>query len=130
MIDCSKTENFLAEKARMTKTNKLGFCGIGCRKCPLHIGDNGTMFTCTSLEKLYPKDAIAIVQRWSDEHQPKTYLTELLEKYPNVLLGDDGTPNFCPYRLGSMNIDDCREDHNCVKCWSQSIPIEDGEENA
>lgn len=128
MIDCSKTENFLAEKARMTKTNKLGFCGIGCRKCPLHIGDNGTMFTCTSLEKLYPKDAITIVQRWSDEHPQRTYLAELLEKYPNVLLNDDGTPEgMCPHQLGLKDsIADCKIGYDCVACWSQLI--KDGEE--
>lgn len=65
---------------------------------------------------LYPEKAIAIVQKWSDENPQKTFLSELLKNYPNVSLGDDGTPNFCPYRLGLMNIDDCREDYNCVKC--------------
>lgn len=45
----------------------------------------------------------------------------------NAPLDDSGTPYFCPYRLGLMSIDDCRKDRNCVKCWNQPIPIEDGE---
>ena len=28
--------------------------------------------------------------------------------------------------LGLMSIDDCRNDRNCVNCWNQPIPIEDG----
>nr|WP_303667679.1 hypothetical protein [Ruminococcus bromii] len=75
---------------------------------------------------LYPEKAIEIVQKWSDEHPQKTYLSELLKNHPNTLLNDDGTPTFCPYRLGLMGADDCRKDGNCVKCWNQ--PIEDGEE--
>lgn len=34
-------------------------------------------------------------------------------------------PTFCPYRLGLMGADYCRNDGDCVKCWNQ--PIEDGE---
>ena len=80
MIDCSKTENYFAEKQRMTKKHK------------------------------------------------KTYLTELLEKYPNALIGDDGTPEgLCPHYLGLKdNIDACKKGYNCAECWNQ--PIEDGEE--
>lgn len=52
--------------------------------------------------------------------------TENYKNHPNFLLNDDGTPAFCPYRLGLMGADDCRKDDNCVKCWNQ--PIEDGEE--
>lgn len=139
MIDCSRTENYFAEKQRMTKTtNKLGFCGfcgfcgIECRECPLYVENNDPMFTCTSLEKLYPEKAIAIVQKWSDEHPQKTYLSEFLKKYPNVQFYDTGIPKgICPYDLGLdlglMSIEGCRNDRNCVKCWNQ--PIEESESN-
>lgn len=128
MIDCSRTENYFAEKQRMTKTtNKLGFCGfcgfcgIECRECPLYVENNDPMFTCTSLEKLYPEKAIAIVQKWSDEHPQKTYLSEFLKNHPNILLNDDGTPTFCPYELSLISVDNCRNDGDCVKCWNQAI---------
>lgn len=71
------------------------------------------------------RKAIEIVQRWSDEHPQKTYLSEFLKHYPNTLPDDDGTPKgVCLYALGLINKDDC--DNNCVKCWNQLI--EDGEE--
>lgn len=128
MIDCSKTENYFAEKRRMTKrTTKNGLCKLGCSNCPLCSINNNKGQSCTAFEMLYPEKAIEIVQKWSDEHPQKTYLSELLKNHPNTLLNDDGTPTFCPYRLGLMGADDCRKDGNCVKCWNQ--PIEDGEKN-
>ena len=125
MIDCSKTENYFAEKLRMTKRTREEGCKIKCSECPLSCQNNGTSeFTsCITFEMLYPEKAIEIVQRWSDEHPQRTYLSEFLKNYPNAPLEDDGTPNFCPYRLGLMSKDNCRKDHNCVKCWN-----EDGEE--
>lgn len=134
MIDCSKTENYFNEKLKMTKKHKLNggayICELNCTDCPLNSSNNGSsdMMSCSDFETIYPQKAIAIVQKWSDEHPKRTYLTELLKIFPNTPLEDDGTPNFCPYRLGLMNEDDCRKDRNCVECWNQPIPIEDGEE--
>lgn len=131
MIDCSKTENYFAEKRRLTKRRKIYgnayMCKIDCANCPLNSSNNGTndMTSCSDFEALYPEKAIAIVQKWSDEHPRKTYLSEFLKNYPNAPLDDDGTPNFCPSHLGFMSIDDCRKDHNCVKCWNQ--PIEESD---
>lgn len=127
MIDCSKTENYFAEKLRMTKRTRRQGCKIKCSECPLSSQNNGTSdsMSCITFEMYHPEKAIAIVQKWSDEHPQKTYLSEFLKNHPNALLNDDGTPTFCPYRLGLMGADDCRKDGNCVKCWTQ--PIEGGE---
>lgn len=125
MIDCTKVANYLAEKRRMTKRAKNGLCKLGCSNCPLCSMNNNKGQSCTAFEMLYPEKAIEIVQRWSDEHPQRTYLTEFLKHYPNTLPDDDGTPaGVCLYALGLINKDDC--DNNCVKCWNQ--PIEDGEE--
>lgn len=127
MIDCSKTENYLAEKARMTKRAGDGVCHIKCVDCPLGTTNNGINVLCSDLEMLYPEKAIEIVQKWSDEHPQRTYLTEFLKHYPNAQLRIDGIPKgVCPYALGLTDIDDC--DDNCVECWNQPIEIEEGEE--
>lgn len=118
MIDCSKTKNYFAEKQRMTGQRKDGVCKLDCSDCPLSSSNNGTGISCSHFETGYPEKAIAIVQKWSDEHPQKTYLSEFLKHYPNALLDKNGTPgNVCPYDLGLMSMDDCRDD--CVECWNQ-----------
>lgn len=127
MIDCTKTEQYFAEKQRMVKLQTGEVCEISCEECPLSSMNNGEGIVCSDFETCYPEKAIEIVQRWSNAHPQKTYLTELLDKYPNVLLNDDGTPEgICPHQLGlKSSIVDCKKSYDCVKCWSQII--EDGE---
>lgn len=129
MIDCSRTENYFAEKERMTKKHKLNHggysCKLNCADCPLsHLNNDSTMMFCSDFETCYPEKAIAIVQKWSDEHPPKTYLSEFLKNYPNAPLVHDGTPEICLRKLGLTDIKTCRVG-GCVECWNQ--PIEDGE---
>lgn len=123
MIDCSRTENYLAEKQRMTKKHKPNagayICELDCLDCPLSHSNNGIGEPCFGLETNYPEKAIAIVQKWSDEHPQKTYLGEFLKNYPNAPLNRDGVPKMCLYVLGFMSMDDCRE--GCIECWNQPI---------
>lgn len=125
MIDCTKTEQYFAEKQRMVKLQTGEVCEISCEECPLSSMNNGEGIVCSDFETCYPEKAIEVVQKWSDEHPQRTYLSEFLKHYPNAPLDDDGAPKVvCPSALGLMNIDDC--DDNCIKCWNQ--PIEVGEE--
>lgn len=98
MIDCSRTENYFAEKQRMTKKHKLNHggyaCKLNCADCPLSHLNNGSTMLCSDFETFYPEKAIKIVQKWSNEHPQKTYLSEFLKNHPNALLNDDGTPTF------------------------------------
>jgi len=121
MIDCSKTENYFAEKQRMTKRQKGGICELHCCDCPLCSKNNGTseILSCTSFEMHYPEKAIESVQKWSNEHPQKTYLSEFLKNYPNAPLNRDGVPKMCLYVLGFMSMDDCRD--GCIECWNQPI---------
>lgn len=128
MIDCSRTENYLAEKQRMTKKHKPNageyICELDCLDCPLSHSNNGIGEPCFGLETLYPEKVIAIVQKWSDEHPQKTYLSEFLKNYPNAPLADNGTPDICPEKLGLTDIKKpCFGD--CVECWNQ--PVEESE---
>ena len=130
MIDCSRTENYFAEKRRMTKRSKIYgnayICKIDCANCPLNSLNNGTndKISCSDFEAFYPEKAIAIVQKWSDEHPQKTYLSEFLKNYPNAELDCKETPKrICPHALGLTDIDGC--DNNCVRCWNQ--PVEESE---
>lgn len=125
MIDCTKTEQYFAEKQRMVKLQTGEVCEISCEECPLSSMNNGEGIVCSDFETCYPEKAIEVVQKWSDEHPQKTFLTEFLKNYPNAELDCNGTPKrICPLALGLMDIDDC--DDNCIKCWNQPFP--EGEE--
>lgn len=54
MIDCTKTKNYFAEKARMTKKDKLGRCKLYCGECLLNNKNNGTSenLLCGAFEAL------------------------------------------------------------------------------
>lgn len=130
MIDCSRTENYFAEKQRMTKRYKMdggGYvCKLECTDCPLNHSNNdsGDMMSCSDFETIYPERAVAIVQKWSNERPQKTFVTEFLRNYPHAVVNGDGIPNsVCPYDLGLMNKHDCRK--TCIECWNQ--PVEGGE---
>lgn len=84
MIDCNITKNYLSEQARMTKSSDVGVCRILCTRCPLSRFNNDEEMLCTELELSRPEKAIAIVQKWSDEH-PQT--TELLKRAPGNNVG-------------------------------------------
>ena len=120
MIDCSKTENYMHEKARMTKSVVNGVCHIRCTDCPLSRFNNNEKIVCSELELRHPEKAIAIVQKWSDEHPQRTYLSEFLKNYPNAKLDEDGTPHkLCPWHLGLISVNSCH--NNCVRCWNQPV---------
>lgn len=142
MIDCTKTTNYFNEKLKMTKRTKNGLCEIKCGNCPLCSNNNGEGLSCPDFEMYYPEKAVKAVQRWSDEHPQRTYLSEFLKNYPKAqlrtvllysqleaveagIISPEIPKCICPYHLGLMSSDDCRKDHNCVECWNQ--PIEDGE---
>lgn len=131
MIDCNITKNYFIEKVRMTKRHKLksgGYaCKLDCTDCPLSHYLNGLGVFCSDIERIYPEQAISIVQRWSNAHPQKTYLTELLKIFPNTPLNDDGTPKgICLHELGATSLDNCEVDNACAKCWNQTV--EDCEE--
>ena len=112
MIDCNITKNYLSEQARMTKSSDVGVCRSRF--------NNDEEMLCTELELRHPEKAIAIVQKWSDEHPQRTYLSEFLKNYPNAKLDEDGTPHkLCPWHLGLISVNSCH--NNCVRCWNQPV---------
>ena len=71
--------------------------------------------------KEHPDDAIAIVQKWSDEHPVLTWqgkLKELLPHAPIAELMND----YCPAQIfgneAPKSTDLCESQAACVKCWN------------
>lgn len=109
MIDCNITTNYFSKKKRMGR-QASGVCKLRCTDCPMGMRNNGIGVTCSDFESSYPEQAIEVVQRWSNAHPQKTFLTEFLKNYPNAQLRIDGIPKgVCPYALGLINRDDCQK---------------------
>lgn len=115
MIDCSKTKNYLSERNRMCKSNE-------CEECALGSYLNGKDKACNAFEDCYPDKAIKIVQKWSNEHSKKTYLTDFLDKHPNAPLTNGIPSSLCPYCFGYMTKKEFYKcSKNCQTCWNTLI---------
>ena len=99
---------YFEESERMCKTYPT------CEGCPLEPKNE---YDCI-------KDsvkAVAIVEKWAEEHPQKTILTDFLEKFPKAKLGEDGTPYYCcPSELGYEDDKHCR-DCECIDCWNRPL---------
>ena len=106
-----KAVDYLKAKARMTNN-----CHILCRDCPLK--------NCSKLEIDYPEQAVEIVERWAKENPVKTYLSVLLEKFPNTKTSFDGIPVFCVSVLFGGDIYCHKNNIRCVDCWNREYKEE------
>lgn len=101
---------FINENARMCK--EMG----SCSKCPA--------YGCCTVNPKNAEKLVEIVEKWSAEHPQKTMIQDLLEKYPNVPLAEDGFPQqLCPHYLGYERIEMC-SGTDCDECWSRPLEIE------
>ena len=119
MMDCNDTKVFLKEWQRMC--DSVG----SCENCKLHE-HNMPCVNSRGIFKNEPEKAIAIVQEWSDAHQPKTRLSEFLEKYPKTkLYGASELPRFCVADLYGTTWEEMgMVGVGCADCWN--TPMEQG----
>lgn len=111
---------YMKIKSRITRPDNYGECDIPCDCCPLSSDNNGKGVLCTSLELKYPEEAVAIVQKWAEEHPVKTLLQDFFEKFPKAKKDKDGTPTICPEEVygGKRN---CLGYKNCQECWNRPL---------
>ena len=93
---------YLKEKARMTQ-----LCKIGCCNCELSSLKHSGYNDCLVFELANPEEAVAIIEKWSDEHPVKTRQSEFLKIFPNAALDDDHI-DICPKDIDTKIIIDCR----------------------
>ena len=111
---------YLEEKARMTKK-----CKIVCLKCLLSPANNGDGHLCHTFECEHPEQAIAIVQKWAQEHPRKTLKDDFFEKLPRAEKLCDGIPTVCAAKLG--HLPECPHPHcedHCGECRNQPLEVE------
>ena len=113
-IDCSKVVNFMPEKQRMCASFD------NCSDCPLYSTNNSVGAACEIMVTFHTAKAIKIVQKWSDEHQQKTYADDFFEKFPNAPKKDDSTPATCWGKIYGTGV--CEDDFDritCEECWNR-----------
>lgn len=102
-------------------------CNAECIRCEFWKRRSGGE-SCTSWQKNYPEEAVAIVEQWAKEHPVKTLQSVFLKMLPNVPLNDNGQPAFCPrlldteyHPVGSC----CLDVDICQRCmdnfWGQEV---------
>lgn len=105
-------KEFAEERERMCESV------ADCEYCPVYE-QRGARW-CETWMLNNPEEAEKIINKWAKDHPRITYLSELLEIYPNVPLEEDGTLSaFCPRHLGLKDIDDCEK--GCAACWNQEV---------
>lgn len=117
-IDCSVTVNFLKEWRRMCLAEHAK-CND---ECPFGICENGEGLGCDVFVQKFPKTAIEIVQRWSDEHPVKTRLDDLLEKYPKFeVFSETGRPMYKPRMFGYCTGCSTCPNNKAEHCWHEPL---------
>lgn len=104
-----------------TRNRMTDFCAIQCRNCLIGFEKNGTERGCGYFQKNHPNEAIAIVQKWGEEHPVKTLTDKFFEVFPNApkRIAEFGFPEICPSALGYKTTECYGSNRNCRKCWSQ-----------
>lgn len=106
---------YLEERKRMCASYNNMCIGCGFGQSP----------KCINTEDYNPKEALAIVEKWSAEHPIKTRQSEFLKMFPNTRLNECGSIAICP-RICDASFDPQECDYkNCLKCekdyWSAEV---------
>lgn len=102
---------FIKEKARMCDTYK------GCIGCPIDEA-KGDRLACGWWVNDHIEEAVAIVEKWSEEHPQKTLKDDFLEKYPKAEMYSTEEPYLCVMKL--YGTDRCLAS-NCRECWNKPL---------
>ena len=113
---------YLKAKARMTNR-----CSIDCSECGIDLENNHRNIDCLTFENKYSEEAVAIVQKWAEEHPVKTRQSEFLKMFPNAhILG--GAISISPCYVCDIKKENCLQE-GCEKCrkdfWLAELPEEE-----
>lgn len=124
-MDCRETKNYLKEKRRMCETKKY------CDECPFYDVEGMDCFNSSATKPINVKEAIATVQKWSDEHPRKTYARDFFEKFPEAKPDKEGVPRMCRVNCygGSCQYSAVAGagPAPCKACWNEEMEAADDE---
>lgn len=115
-------EKFLKEHIRMClwyRKQEFGCCACFRYKKSCLAGDAFP----DSFADVNLKEYVAGVEQWSNEHPQKTRQMDFMEKFPNAMICDNGTPKACCKHLGYTM--DCPTRSSCKECWNKPMEEDD-----
>lgn len=116
LIETNDKVKLLRDFGRMCKS----YGESTCDACPLvKEGLAQSLDVCQEVALLkHPDKSVEIIEAWAKEHPEKTYIQDLLEKFPRMALSDKGIPYPCKAYLYD-NANKCtHENGNCKECWN------------
>lgn len=106
-----------------------------CEKCPFCFENREAVFGggCEALMLYHPDLAVKLMDEWQekkDKPKGKTYLEDIRERLPNVLINKFGIPDGCRKRLcNGIACTDCMPGmEECRKCWNEVMPEDENAE--
>lgn len=94
-----------------------------CEKC-IWGGARSWAGTCQKDMVDEPEEAVAIAQKWAEEHPVKTMLMDFFEKFPKAERELSGLPTNCPDTLYGVDQMCIEADMPCFKCWNRPLEEE------
>lgn len=96
-----------------------------CSQCVLDADNNPYDIDCGTFELQHPEEAIAAVEKWAEEHPPKTRMDKFLKTYPKakvVKYGYDKYIDICPVSIDTTRICPTGECKNCkFEYWNEEV---------
>lgn len=89
----------LKEKTRLTKE-----CTINCDDCRLGARHTGYELNCVGLSRMDPEKYIEIIEQWSKDCPKQTYLSKLLEVFPDTKLDRKEHPRIYARAIWGLKI--------------------------
>ena len=103
---------FVKEWKRMCRSSKT------CLSCS--IGKiAGVSSVCSNAVKEEPEKYVAIVEKWSAEHQIRTRQREFLKMFPNAPLRENGSIAICPLDVDRDAKCSQKQGLRCLDCQKE-----------
>ena len=113
---------FLQKMRRMCDSFDVK-CDTGCPLQDLKRKINKAI--CREAITDCPEEAVAIVQKWAEEHPVKTRMSDFFEKHPNATKREDGRPLVCAFYIGYEARERCEPNENCLVCWNKPLEVKE-----
>ena len=113
---------FIEERKRMCY-------GLPCAGCPLFAVHRLEYLTdCNEWCMDHPKESVAVVEKWAEEHPRKTRQSEFLKQWPAAKLDKHGVLAILPCLMNSIQYkkpEDTCAGMRCMDCrkefWGQEV---------